>query len=186
LVLLIYVTPRDIIDFWYSARISPRWFASTPELDAEIRQRYAGLWEQAARGELDTWQATAEGSLALAIVLDQFPLNMFRGTPRSFSTEARAVAVALQAVHQRQDQQLPVKRRAFLYMPLMHSEDSAHQARSVQLFDQPGLEEHLKFARHHQKLIQEFGRFPHRNPILGRPSTPAEITYLNSSRAFKG
>jgi uncharacterized protein (DUF924 family) len=180
------MTPEEIIDYWYSERLQRHWFASTPELDAEIHQRYAGLWERAAWGELDGWQESAEGSLALVIVLDQFPLNMFRGRPESFSTEARAVAVALQAVERGQDRQLPLEHRPFLYMPLMHSENSAHQALSVQLFDQPGLEQNLKFARHHQQLIQEFGRFPHRNAILGRPSTPAEIAYLNSPRAFKG
>jgi len=180
------MTPEEIIDYWYSERLQRHWFASTPELDAEIRQCYAGLWEQAARGDLDDWQESAEGSLALAIVLDQFPLNMFRGRPESFSSEARAVVVTLQAVERGQDRLLPVERRPFLYMPLMHSEDPAHQGLSVQLFDQPGLEQNLKFARHHQQLIREFGRFPHRNAILGRPSTPAEIAYLNSSRAFKG
>jgi len=180
------MTPEEVIDYWYSERLKKHWFASTPELDEEIRRRYIGLWEQAARGELDGWQATPEGSLALAIVLDQFPLNMFRDRPESFSSEARAVAVTLQAVERGQDRQLPVERRAFLYMPLMHSEDPAYQALSVQLFDQPGLEQNLKFARHHRQLIREFGRFPHRNAILGRPSTPAEIAYLDSSRAFKG
>jgi uncharacterized protein (DUF924 family) len=180
------MTPEQIIDYWYSEGLRGHWFASTPELDEEIRQRYAGLWERAARGELDAWQATAEGSLALAIVLDQFPLNMFRGRPESFSTEAQAVAVALQAVERGQDRQLPVERRSFLYMPLMHSENPAHQALSVQLFEQPGLEQNLEFARHHQQLIEAFGRFPHRNAILGRPSTPAELAYLNSPRAFKG
>jgi uncharacterized protein (DUF924 family) len=180
------MTPEEILDYWFSPRLQRHWFASTPELDAEIRQRYAKLWEQAARGDLDGWQTTPEGSLGLAIVLDQFPLNMFRGTAKSFSTEARAVAVALQAVERGQDRQLPVERRAFLYMPMMHSENSTHQALSVQLFDQPGLERNLEFARHHQQLIEEFGRFPHRNAILGRPSTPAEIAYLDSPRAFKG
>jgi uncharacterized protein (DUF924 family) len=180
------MTPRDIIDFWFSARIRPRWFASTSELDEEIRQRYRSLWARAAQGQLDAWRTTPEGSLALAIVLDQFPLNMLRGLPESFSTEAQAVAVALQAVGQGQDRRLAIEQRPFLYMPLMHSEDRAHQALSVQLFDQPGLEENLKFARHHQQLILEFGRFPHRNAILGRPSTPAEVAYLNSPRAFQG
>ncbi len=180
------VTPQDIINFWYSPPLSAHWFDSTPELDALIRKRYETLWEAAAAHQCDAWQTTPEGCLALCIVLDQFPLNMFRGQSKSFSTEQQAVAVCKQAVAQDFDQQLNKHLRIFLYMPLMHSEHPADQSTAVQLFESAGLLDNAHFARHHQQIITRFGRFPHRNAILGRQSTPAELTYLNSPEAFLG
>ncbi|MCW9058537.1 MAG: DUF924 domain-containing protein [Gammaproteobacteria bacterium] len=178
--------PTDILDFWYSDRIRNHWFASTPELDAEIRAGFEALWEAAAAGDLDAWRETPEGALALAIVLDQFPLNMFRGDARSFATEGKAIAVALRAIDNGLHAALPVERLAFLFMPLMHSERLEHQDLSVKLFEAHGLTDNLKFARHHRGLIERFGRFPHRNAILGRESTAAELEYLASDHAFKG
>lgn len=180
------VTPASIIDFWFSPGMEARWFNSTPALDAEIRERYQSLWESAATGGLDEWRASAQGALALAIVLDQFPLNMFRGTPAAFSTEQRAVAVAKQAVATGYDKQIPGSRRAFLYMPLMHSESMPDQDLSVELFESAGLDENAKFARHHRGIVERFGRFPHRNAILGRESTEEELAYLRSPQAFTG
>jgi uncharacterized protein (DUF924 family) len=124
--------------------------------------------------------------LALAIVLDQLPLNMYRGRPEAFSTEQRAVAVAKQAIAQGFDKQIPKDRLMFLYLPLMHSECLADQDRSVALFAAAGLAENLRFAEHHREIVRRFGRFPHRNAILGRASTPAELDYLASPQAFKG
>lgn len=180
------MTPADILAYWYTPPLSEHWFNSTPAIDADIRERFAGLWQQAKQGELQHWQQTAEGCLALCIVLDQFPLNMFRGTPESFSTEQLAVAVSKQAVAQGLDLQLPAERRSFLYMPLMHSEHLADQDESVRLFTAAGLSFNARFAEHHRSLIERFGRFPHRNSILGRESSAAELEYLNSAEAFKG
>jgi uncharacterized protein (DUF924 family) len=177
---------QELLDYWYSPRISKHWFASTPALDEEIRMRYEALWQQAAAGELDDWAFTPEGALALAIVLDQLPLNMYRGTPAAFATEQKAVGIARQAVAHGHDQSLPSDRRVFLYMPLMHSENLEDQDQSVALFQQSGLAANLRFAEHHRSIVRRFGRFPHRNAILNRESSPEEIAYLASAEAFKG
>jgi len=180
------LTPQDILNFWYAPEMRSGWFNSTPELDAQIRQQFEPVWEAAVRGELDAWLGNPEGCLALAIVLDQFPLNMFRGTAQSFSSEHRAIAVAKQAIAQGFDRHIDAAQLAFLYMPLMHSEDLADQDFSVALFEAAGLDNNLRFAQHHRELVRRFGRFPHRNAILGRESTPEELDYLNSKEAFKG
>ena len=170
--------PASIIEFWFSPDMKPRWFDSTPAIDREIRQRYRSLWEAASRGEIDDWSATAEGALALVIVLDQFPLNMFRGQPDAFRTEQQAVTVAKRAIASGLDKQIPKSQLAFLYMPLMHSETMRDQDMSVELFEAAGLGENAKFARHHRGIIERFGRFPHRNAVLGRTPTPQETAYL--------
>ncbi len=163
-----------------------RWFSSTPALDDAIREKFEALWRKAAAGELDGWKETPEGCLALAIVLDQFPLNMFRGRAESFRTEQQAVEIARFAIGKGYDQHLPAERLTFLYMPLMHSENLADQDLSVRLFEAAKLESNLLFARHHRELILKYGRFPHRNSLLGRQSTPDEVEYLASSGAFLG
>lgn len=176
----------DILNFWYMPPLPQHWFNSTPAIDAEIRERFESTWLQAKAGELASWQDSADGCLALCIVLDQFPLNMYRGQALSFSTEQQAVAVTKQAIAQGFDQQLPPERVMFLYMPLMHSEHMADQDACVRLFAEVGLLENSRFAEHHRGIVQRFGRFPHRNAALGRESTPAELEYLNSKEAFKG
>jgi len=163
-----------------------RWFSSTPELDAEIRNRYEPLWASAANGELDEWRNSPEGCLALIIVLDQFPLNMFRGEARSFKTEHKAIEAAKYALAKGYHKAIPAEKLAFLYMPLMHSENLEDQALSVKLFEEARLENNLRFAEHHREIIRKFGRFPHRNAILGRKSMAEEIEYLNSKEAFLG
>jgi len=180
------MTPQDILEFWYAEGMSKVWFNATPELDDIIRTRFEILWEQASRAELRAWCDSADGCLALVIVLDQFPLNMFRGQAKSFSTEQQAVVVTKQAIAQGFDRQIDKTRLAFLYMPLMHSENLQDQDLSVQLFEAAGLQDNLRFAQHHRDIVRRFGRFPHRNAILGRPSTPAELVYLNSKEAFRG
>jgi uncharacterized protein (DUF924 family) len=179
-------SPQDILDFWYAPDMRSKWFASTPQLDAMIRERFESLWEAAVRGELDAWRSSPQGSLALAIILDQFPLNMFRGTAKSFSSEGQAIAVAKQAIAQGYDRQIDKAQLAFLYMPLMHSEDPADQDLSVELFAAAGLDNNLRFAKHHRDIVRRFGRFPHRNAILGRASSAEELAYLESKEAFKG
>lgn len=182
----IKTTPEEIIEFWYSAEMQKRWFSSTPELDTEIRNKYESLWADAAKGELDEWKNSPEGCLALIIVLDQFPLNMFRGEARSFKTEHQAIETTKYALAKDYHQTLPAEKLAFLYMPLMHSENLEDQTLSVKLFGEARLESNLRFAEHHRELIRKFGRFPHRNAILGRESTAEEIAYLNSREAFLG
>jgi uncharacterized protein (DUF924 family) len=179
-------SPDSILDFWFSARVRPLWFKSTPEFDAEVRQRFAGTWQSAQRGELRAWEDSANGALALVIVLDQFPLNMYRGRPESFATEAAARAVARHAIARGFDNALDNSRRGFLYLPFMHSEQLSDQDYSVQLFAQPGMEDALKWAQHHRDIVQRFGRFPHRNSLLGRTSSAAELAYLESDAAYHG
>lgn len=179
-------TPADILDFWYAAEMRTKWFASTPPLDASIKAQYEPTWEAAMRGELNDWRNSAEGCLALVIILDQLPLNMFRGTAKSFSSEAKSREIAQHAIDQGYDQQIDLTRLAFLYMPFMHSESLADQDFSVALFEAAGLENNVRFAKHHREIVRRFGRFPHRNAILERASTPQELDYLNSQEAFKG
>lgn len=180
------VTPNEIITFWFSDTVKKQWFAATPTLDEKILAHYATVWEQAAQHTLDHWCVTPEGSLALVIVLDQFPLNMFRHQAHSFSTEQQALAVANQAIARQQDQQLTPHQQIFLYMPFMHSENLADQDRAVALCRAANLVETTQFAEHHRAIIQTYGRFPHRNAILSRESSAAELAYLASDEAFKG
>ena len=178
--------PQEILDFWFSDEVRKLWFNSTPEFDALLRERFEALWTRASCGELDGWLQSAAGCLALVIVLDQFPLNMFRGQAQSFASEAQSREVARVAIDKGFDQDLDPRARAFLYMPFMHSEVLADQQLALQLFAQPGLEDNLRFARHHHGIVEKFGRFPHRNKALGRESSEPEIEYLNSKEAFTG
>lgn len=177
---------EDIIAFWFAERNQSLWFNSTPEFDQSLRERFLVTYRAAVDKQLLDWEQTPAGALALTIVLDQFPLNMFRGQPESFATEAAARTVADRAIAHSFDQQLAPTQRLFLYLPFMHSESLADQTRSVQLFDRLGLEESARFAHHHHDLIARFGRFPHRNAILGRESTGEELAYLASPEAFHG
>jgi len=177
-------TPQDIIDYWFSENRRSSWFASNSALDRQIRQDYQTLWQTAQQDDLNEWQNTAVGCLALIIVLDQFPLNMFRGLAKSFSTEAQAIRICKLAIQQKFDQQLPTEQLGFLYMPLMHSEQIADQDRCVELMTQAGLQQNQQFAQHHRDIIRRFDRFPHRNRVLGRPSSPAELAWLASDQAF--
>lgn len=179
-------TPESVVDYWFSSEAKPYWFASTPEVDQSIRQRFEATWQAASRHELDHWCETAQGCLALTIVLDQFPLNMYRGQELSFSTEAQARNVARKAIEKGFDAQIPKDQLAFLFLPFMHSESLADQEYSVQLFFNANLDDNLPFAQHHRDIVAQFGRFPHRNAILGRPSTASEIAYLASPEGFKG
>ncbi len=179
-------TAEEILEFWFSERVRPLWYRTTADFDTELRERFLPTWQAAAAGRLGDWENTAQGALALTIVLDQFPLNMFRGTPKSFSTEAASRRVAGSAIERGFDRDLEDAQKAFLYMPFMHSEDIEDQDRSVALFASAGLEDNLKWARHHRKIIRRFGRFPHRNAILGRNSTPEELEYLGSKESFRG
>ncbi len=180
------MTYSNILNYWFSEKSQQHWFASTPEVDAEIREKFESFWERAASGELDSWSETPEGSLALIIVLDQFPLNMFRGEAKGFQTEQKAIETTLKAIKNGFYKDLNQEQLVFLLMPLVHSEKLEEQELSVKLFKSHNLTDGLSFAEHHRDLIIEFGRFPHRNAILGRESTPLELDYLASKRAFMG
>ena len=177
--------PADVLDFWFLAAARERWFGSTPEFDEVVRSRFEHVWTQAREHALIDWEESQDGALALVIVLDQFPLNMFRDDGKRHSTEAQSREVAGRAIARGFDQRLPHDRLAFLYLPDMHSESLADQDRSVELFEGAGLDANLGFARHHREIVRRFGRFPHRNQALGRDSTPEEIEWLASPEAFR-
>lgn len=177
--------PREVLDFWFGDSCADHhrlWFGKDPEVDAEIRSRFQGTWERAARGELHEWCDIQRACLALIVVLDQFPRNMFRGTPRAFATDALARATVRHALAKGFDRELPPIQRMFLYLPFEHSENLADQVASVALFTslarEQGLDDVLRWARRHRDVVARYGRFPHRNAILGRPSTPEEIEFL--------
>ena len=177
---------QEIIDFWFSEQTRPLWFNSTSEFDAQLKEKYLAVYTEAKDLKLKSWQSNPLGALALVILLDQLPLNVFRGQPQSFATEALSREVSEQAINQGFDAELTTEQKAFLYMPYMHSENLADQEQSLILFNQEGLEGNYRFAQHHYEIVKQFGRFPHRNKILGRENTEAEIDYLNSDKAFLG
>ncbi|MGB3046339.1 MAG: DUF924 family protein [Xanthobacteraceae bacterium] len=172
-------TPTEIITFWREAGYD-RWYKKDEAFDAEIRRRFLATWDAALAGQLDHWQDSDEGTLALLIVLDQFPRNMLRGDPRTFASDPKAREVADRAVARGVDQRLDSVMRQFVYLPFEHSEDLADQTRSVTLFKTLGDADNLRYAEIHEDIIRKFGRFPHRNRVLGRTTTEAEQEFLNS------
>ena len=181
---LVDMNHTDVIKYWFSEKSRQHWFSATPEIDNEIKQRYEKLWINAASGKLNDWQDSPQGCLALIIILDQFPLNMFRGKAKSFQTEELAVEVALKAIKKGYDEILNTDELLFLFMPLMHSENLEHQDIQVKLFEKYDFND--EYSKHHRNIVKRFGRFPHRNDILGRKSSADEVEYLLSDGAFKG
>ncbi len=181
-------TAQDVLDFWFAEAGVAHWFAADAAFDAQIRERFGAAVEAAADGRLDGWAATPSGWLALLILLDQFPRNLYRNDPRAWAADASAQRMALSGLARGDDRQLPAVQRVFAYLPLEHAEDMALQQRSVALFealcaDAPAEQrkpfgEFLDYARRHREVIARFGRFPHRNAALGRPDTPEEALYL--------
>lgn len=171
----------EIIDFWFSDEVRPMWFNSTPEFDALLHERYEQTWGRARAGVYDHWAQESLSALALVIILDQFPLNMFRQDARQYSTEAHARTIAGQLIDSGRDQRLSDRQKAFLYLPYMHSETLQDQDFAVEMYQKAGLEENLRFAHHHRDVVKRFGRFPHRNKVLGRQSSEDEIEYLKNS-----
>ena len=165
-----------VVNFWINAGPA-LWFAKDQAFDTRFRDRFLKDHEAAVRGELRHWQSTANGALALVLLLDQFPRNAFRGTPRMYSTDALARRAARQAFAAGYDREIPIELRKFFVLPLAHSEDLADQERSVALARHMSPED-LAHAEHHCDIVRRFGRFPHRNAILGRTSTPEELEYL--------
>jgi uncharacterized protein (DUF924 family) len=182
------ITPADVLDFWFGApgskeREAPRalWFERDDAFDALCRDRFLAAWEAASRGELDHWADDAEGAVALVVLLDQIPRNAWRNDARTFATDARALELSRRAIDRGLDRELSPLFRWFLYMPFMHAEDLAAQERGVELFEslQPALPVDVAtYARRHRDAIARFGRFPHRNAVLGRESTADELVYL--------
>lgn len=169
---------KDIIHFWFEELTDKQRFAKDEALDAAMRVRFGATVQAAAQGELFEWRSTARGRLAEILVLDQFSRNIYRGTPAAFAQDPQALLLAQELVASGQDQSLPLVQRSFAYMPYMHSESLAIHEQAVQLFSQPGMEGTLAFELRHQAIIAQFGRYPHRNAILGRASTVQEQVFL--------
>jgi len=178
------IAPSDVLAFWRTAG-PDRWYARDEAFDAEVRRRYLKLWRSAAAGELTAWEQSDDGALALVIVLDQFPRNIFRGDVRAYSSDATAREVASRAIDRGAYARIAEDLREFLYMPLMHSEQLSDQLRCVELFRAAGNTDNLKYAEDHAAIIRRFGRFPHRNRVLGRPMTTDEQAFLDEG-GFSG
>ena len=169
--------------FWFAnGERDARWFEKSDAFDAEIRSRFFALHELAASGGLDAWKETAGDCLALIVVLDQFPRNMFRGTPRAFATDAQALETARLAVARGYDRAMTPSERMFMYLPFEHSESLEDQETSCRLNEPlaafPATHDVYRYAVRHREIVARFGRFPHRNAALGRPSTPEESEFL--------
>jgi uncharacterized protein (DUF924 family) len=177
-------TPTDVLAFWRAAG-KDKWYTKNEAFDAEVQHRFLDLWQQAVAGELTSWETTDDGALALVIVLDQFPRNMFRGDARTFSTDAKALRVADHAIARGADKRIDSGLVEFLYMPFMHSEELADQERCIALFKSGGRPDNVKFAEIHADIIRRFGRFPHRNQVLGRATTAEEQAFLDAG-GFSG
>jgi uncharacterized protein (DUF924 family) len=179
----------EVLDFWFGREGDPEygqfreeWFRKDPSFDARVTEQFADLYEEAAGGNLDGWRDDAESCLALVILLDQFPRNMFRGDGRTHAEDSRALGASEYAVEHALDRELPAFQRMFLYMPFMHSESVEDQRRSVEMFErlagEEGAPDVVSYAVAHRDIVERFGRFPHRNEILGRETTPEEAVFL--------
>jgi uncharacterized protein (DUF924 family) len=182
-------TPDEVLDFWFGregeegyGEFREAWFTKDPEFDREIRDRFKPVYEEAASGKLEDWKSDPQSCLALIIVLDQFPRNMFRGDARMYATDELACAAARYAVEHAYDRELRPSQRLFVYLPFEHSENLDDQRRSVELFRklsvEIGSEDLLGYALRHMEIVERFGRFPHRNEILGRATTAEEVEFL--------
>lgn len=169
---------ESVLDFWFEESTPAQHFRRDDAFDARIRERFGALHGAAAHGECFAWRDTPAGRLAEVIVLDQFSRNLYRDDARAFACDGMALVLAQEAVRAGVDRTLPVARRAFLYMPYMHSESPAIHAEALRLFGQPGLESSHAFELKHKAIIDRFGRYPHRNAVLGRESTARERAFL--------
>lgn len=173
----------DVLDFWFDALSPADWWKKDTNLDDLIKSEFLELHRQASNGELFEWRDTPLGSLAEIIVLDQFSRNIFRDTSRSFSFDGMAIVLAQFAIKNNFDKELESTQRGFLYMPFMHSESAIIHEQAKQLFSQPQMEANYEFELKHAAIIEKFGRYPHRNSILGRESTPGELEFLKQSNS---
>ncbi len=188
---------NQILQFWFGAPATENygqfqtwWFAATPAIDQQLQELFAADYQLAAAGYLDGWQGWPHSCLALILLLDQLPRNLGRGTAAAFATDAHALAIAQQAIAEGIDREFLPVQRWFFYLPLEHSENLANQEQCVALLEQlpahPGQAQAIAAAHQHHQLIKDFGRFPHRNILLGRDSTPAELEYLQRADAYRG
>jgi len=169
---------QDIINFWFDPEHRSLWFAKSDEFDATIRDQFQIIHSQATQAELWSWRQTPEGRLAEIIVLDQFSRNLYRDQPHAFAYDNMALILAQEAISLQLDAQLSPEQRAFLYMPFMHSESKLIHEFALKLFQRLGNEINLNFEKKHKVIIDRFGRYPHRNALLGRVSTPEELAFL--------
>jgi uncharacterized protein (DUF924 family) len=183
-------SPQEVLDFWFGregeegyGKFREAWFNRDPEFDREIRDRFEPVYEEAAAGRLDHWKSEARSCLALIVVLDQFPRNMYRGDARMYAADEKAREAARHAVEHAYDRELSPYGRLFMYLPFEHSEELDDQRLSVELFrglaTEMGSEDLLGYAVRHLEIVERFGRFPHRNEILGRRTTPEEMKFLS-------
>lgn len=172
---------NGVLDFWFGELSPEQWFKEDAALDKTITSRFSKLRIAATNGELWPWRATATGRLAEIILLDQFSRNIYRNHPGAFSADSIALVLAQEAVSVEADKVLTPQQLAFLYMPFMHSESLAIHDVAMELFSQEGLEREYTFEVRHQRVIEKFGRYPHRNKVLGRESTPKEIAFLEKN-----
>ena len=171
--------PQTILHFWFTELTPKHHFTKDATLDETIRTRFGATLDAAARCELFAWRTTPKGRLAEVLVLDQFSRNVYRDTPQAFAQDALALALAQELVASGQDRSLPLTQRSFAYMPYMHSESALVHTQAALLFAQPGMEDTLRFEQRHQAIIERFGRYPHRNAILGRQSTAEELAFFS-------
>jgi uncharacterized protein (DUF924 family) len=169
---------QTVHNFWFKELVPEQWFIKSHSLDQTLIERFGAVHKAAAKGDLTHWRETIQGRLSEIIVLDQFSRNMFRDSAKAFAQDALALELAKAAVVTGQDRNLTIPERAFLYMPFMHSENLKDHEQAVELFGQPGLETQLAFELRHKKIIEKFGRYPHRNNFLGRASTAEEFEFL--------
>lgn len=172
------VTAAEIIDFWFTEIKSDQWWEKNEDFDKNIKSRFSDIYKRAAAGELVNWRYKPHSALAEIIILDQFPRNMFRDKKQAFATDPLAVCLSQTALDKGYDKQITTDQRAFLYMPLMHSESAEIHRSAEFLFNGPGMETYLPFEIMHKDIIDRFGRYPHRNKILGRRSKKEEVEFL--------
>lgn len=169
---------NNVLKFWFSELTPQQWFVKNEALDLTIKKRFQLVHQQANAGELFEWRQTPQGCLAEVIVLDQFSRNIYRDSPNAFASDNLALVLAQEAITKGFDNELTPEQRSFLYMPYMHSESKAIHEIAVTLFNQPELQNNYEFELKHKVIIDQFGRYPHRNEILGRESTAEEIEFL--------
>jgi len=178
------VSTQDIIDFWFGEIEQKFWWKKDAEFDQLIVERFQTTHQAAIRGELFSWREAALGRLAEIIVLDQFSRNLYRDSPLAFAYDEQALALAQEAIHAKADQVLDSQQKAFLYLPFMHSESRETHKIAIKLFKAPGLEFNYDFELKHKEIIDRFGRYPHRNDILGRQSSEEELEFLQEPGSF--
>lgn len=168
----------EVINFWFVESSLEQWFKKDPAFDGLVTERFKSLHSAAMECELHSWRDTSQGRLAEILILDQFSRNIYRGRKEAFAGDIIALALSQEALHAKARISMAAQKKAFLYMPFMHSESAAIHEIAAQLFGEPGLERNLAFELRHKAIIDRFGRYPHRNDILGRVSTEEEIEFL--------